>query len=216
MNSLLFIKRFLILLLITKAIVGYAKITAEVKPNQIHVGETFNLIFTMDSKDNGIPNLLPLRQDFEIQGTQQSVSYSILNGQTQSVSQWIVLLIAKKAGRLTIPAIHFAHEISPPIIINVLANGSHRVQKQTQDIGKSLFLKTSAEPKEVLINQQIRYTVQIYNSEHLLDAEFQPPSVENALLIPLGESQRYRTTVDDKDFLVEEQEYVIFLSAVVN
>lgn len=60
------------------------------------------------------------------------------------------------------------------------------------------------------MNQQIIYKVTLYNSKHLLDADYQGPQVENALLIPLGQEKRYQTQKNNINYLVEEQNYAIF------
>src|SRR6185437_14471155 len=47
-------------------------------------------------------------------------------------------------------------------------------------------------------------------SKRLLDANYQGPQVEDALMIPLGETKRYETFQNNIDYIVEEQRYAIF------
>ncbi|MFJ1268806.1 BatD family protein [Legionella lytica] len=191
---------------------AHAEIQIQVDPAEINQGEPFRLLLTQPSLQsaNGIPDLTPLRKDFIILGTERSVNYSVINGQTQASSTWVITLKARKVGPVTIPAIRMGTDHSSPLTINVSAVDttiqSSANDQQLQDI----FLTTEVNEKKPYINQQITYKVRLYNSKQLLDASYQGPKVENALLIPLGNDKRYQTQKNNVPYLVEEQNYAIF------
>ncbi len=192
----------------------HAQISLRVDPSQVAIGEEFKLILTQDDPQNGgVPDLTVLQSDFVILGTERHVSYSIINGQTQSASQWIVSLEAKKSGILTIPAIRVGADQSSPVTINVQANSTNQTNQDPQldsSDAQDVQLTSNVDEKKPYVNQQILYTVKLYNSKRLLDADYQGPQVENALLIPLGDAKRYQTVQNNTNYVVEEQSYAIF------
>lgn len=195
------------------SVLAQAEIQIQVDPLQVTLGETFKLSLIQDDSQNaGIPDLTVLQKDFVILGTERNINYSIINGQTQSSSQWIVALKAKKAGILTIPAIKIGIEKSTPMTINV--SDAPKTQNQQEQMNSSqsqdVLLTTSVNEMKPYVNQQITYKVTLYNSKQLLNADYQSPQVENALLIPLGEEKRYQTVKNNTNYMVEEQSYAIF------
>lgn len=188
-----------------------AKISLQIDPPQVQPDEMFRLIFTIDNaKGNAIPDLTPLQHDFTIIGTERNMSYSLVNGQAQSVNQWVILLTAKKTGTLVIPAIQIGHDHSK--VSSVEVSDTQNTVKQDDELGlsqKAVRLKTAVSQRDPYINQQVIYTVSLYSSERLLDAEYQPPQVEDALLIPLGNGRHYQTSINGQNYAVEEQRYAI-------
>ena len=204
--------RILFFILFCWHAVAMATISVQVDPTSVQLGETFRLTFSMDDpKIAGIPDLTPLQQDFTIVGTERNMSYTLINGQTHAIGQWTVLLTAKKTGVIAIPSIRIGHQQSMPTSVEIteikptLDNDN---QEHTTQAG--VMLKTEVNPAEVFINQQVIYTVKLYNNQRLLDGEYVPPRVEDALLIPLGDGRRYQTTVNGQSYAVEEQQYAIF------
>ncbi|CAM4383013.1 MAG: hypothetical protein LEGION0403_FIIPPAGN_00724 [Legionella sp.] len=191
---------------------AHAEIQIQVDPAEISQGEPFRLLLTQPSLQsaNGIPDLTPLRKDFMILGTERSVNYSVINGQTQASSTWVITLKARKVGPVTIPAIRMGTDHSSPLTINVSAVDTSIQSTSNDQQQQDIFLTTEVNEKKPYLNQQITYKVRLYNSKQLLDASYQGPKVENALLIPLGNDKRYQTQKNNVTYLVEEQSYAIF------
>lgn len=192
-----------------------ATTTLRVDPQQIQVSDTFHLILSSDNaQSGGLPNLAPLQNDFTILGTERSLSYSMVNGQSSSQSQWIILLRPKRSGKLTIPPIKVGQEQTKPSFIDVSSDGtinaSSENKSNTQDESNDLMLKASISEQRPYVNQQVLLTVKLYSNKQLINAEYHPPSVENALLIPLGDGRHYQTQVKGMPYEVEEQQYAIF------
>lgn len=196
------------------SVLAQAEVQLQLDSSQVNLEEPFRLMLTQDNLQtgSGIPDLTPLRKDFFIVGTERSVNYSIINGQTQSSSTWTITLKAQKTGTLTIPPIKIGNEQTTSLSITVDptdANANNAAVKkpaQQQDI----MLTTEVNEKNPYVNQQITYKVTLYNSKQLLDANYQGPKVDNALLVPLGNEKRYQTQKNNVQYLVEEQSYAIF------
>lgn len=191
---------------------SFATTTLKIAPTKIQLNDTFNLILSTDAGQSaGLPNLTPLQHDFTVLGTQRSVSYSIINGQTSSNSQWIILLRPRRAGNLTIPAIKIGQEQTAPRSIEVSAsNLPETTTTITEDGHDSVMLRTEVDDKAPYVNQQVLYTVKLMSNKQLINAQYQPPRVENALLIPLGDGRHYETQIHGEYYAVEEQQYVIY------
>ena len=194
--------------------VSIAAISTQIDPTSVHLGESFRFTLIIEDPTAGVaPDLSPLEKDFMFVGTERSTSYTVINGQAQSVSRWSVILKAKRAGTLPIPAIRFGSEQSPPSQIEV-RRSAQAVTETTKKVAdkpgtQAIFLQAQVSPSAAYVNQQITYTVKLYNSQHLLDAEYQPPEVKDALLIPLGDSRHHEETLDGRYYTVEEQSYAV-------
>lgn len=189
----------------------FAEIQVQLDPSQVTMGETFKLSITQeDQQSGGVPDLTELQKDFVILGTERHANYSIINGQAQSQSQWIVLLRALKPGIFTIPPIKIGLEQSSPITINVQESTKTQTFPDNSIQEQDVFLITGVDEKKPYVNQQIIYTVKLYNSKRLLDAEYQGPKVDDALLIPLGDAKRYHEVQNNITYVVEEQNYAIY------
>lgn len=199
------------ILLSCYALFAFAEIQVQVEPSQVALGDVFKLIITDDSAQNGgVPDLTVLQKDFTIYGTERHVNYILINGQAQTASQWIISLKALKPGILTIPAIKLGLDKSNPITINVDGSQTNQDFQNNSAQQQDVVLTAGVNEKKPYVNQQIIYTVKLYNSKRLLDAEYQGPQVDNALLIPLGDAKRYQTVQNNVNYVVEEQNYAIF------
>lgn len=68
---------------------------------------------------DSVPDLTPLQEDFNIDGTERSMNYTVINGQAHSLSQWIILVTPKKTGVVEIPALQVGSEKTQPATIEV-------------------------------------------------------------------------------------------------
>src|SRR3990167_7021150 len=84
-------------------IAGFAAVHMQLEPTTLHPGQTLQVTITVtDPHNQAIPDLSGLRKNFVVVGTQHSVQYSVINGQSQSLSQWILLLDPQKTGKITL------------------------------------------------------------------------------------------------------------------
>lgn len=208
-------KRYLlIMLLMGWQWMAFAAISVEVNPSSVQLGEMFRLTLTMDNpKESGVPDLTSLKQNFNIVGTERTMSYNMVNGQMHSINQWVILLTAKKAGSLAIPPIRIGLQQSA--VKNIVVSTPQAVSSSDDEpeggpSQEEILLKTDLSKRDVFVNQQVVYTVKLLNRQRLVNAEYSPPRIEDALLIPLGDARTYQTSVNGEQYAVEEQQYAIF------
>lgn len=203
-----------IILLLCGTVSANPIINARLEPATAHVGETVQLILTLDNAQTShMPDLAPLQKDFIITGTQASLSYSAINGVAKSTNTWVIQLIAKKSGVLSVPPIQIGHLSSTPTQINITEQANEFPldnEKVSSDENAPVLLRTKINPTKPFINEEVIYTVRLYSRQSLLEADYQPPHVDDALLIPLGEGRRYQTTLNNTRYNVDEQQYAIF------
>lgn len=201
-------RRFLILIILTALLgVVHAAVTMQVDSQTVQMGQPFRLTLTIDGED-GLPDLTPLRKDFTVVGTERSINYTVINGQARSLNQWIVLLVAKRSGTLTIPPIRVGQEQTSAISVNVTEDKP--VETQSVDQPQDIMLLTEVSSEQPYVNQQVIYTVKLYYNRRLLDADYETPQIKDGLLVPLGEGRRYQTAIHGIAYAVEEQQYAIF------
>lgn len=187
----------------------WALVNVEIDSPKVQADQSFRLLITLSGDEiNNVPDLTGLKQDFTIVGTERSMNYSVINGKSHAEGQWVILLMPKKTGVLIIPAIRVGQENTKPLSIEVIGEEHQNNPAETQPQG--LKLETSIDLNKVYLNQQVIYTVKLYNNKRLVDAKYEPPSVEDALLVPLGNGKSYQQLKEGQLYSVEEQQYAIF------
>lgn len=212
-----------ILCLILLSFKLYAAISLDVEPKVTPIHEPFEVIYTIENVSvNSSPDFSPLTRDFIILGTKSRNQYNNINGKISALNQISLTLMAKRAGMLTIPSINFGPMRTPVGHVEITTNKTKTNVTGVTNKSKALtldasdnyddavFIKTTLTPLEGYVNQQFIYTVKLYNNGQLLDTEYNPPKAENALVIPLGNSYRYRTIENNKNYIVEAQNYAVF------
>ncbi len=212
-------RHIFIIILLCWHTIALANITMNIEPATARPGETLRLTLTQsdDPQFHGVPDLTPLKKEFTLVGTEHSMSYTANNGIAKSENQWVVLLIPKKSGILSIPAIKIGQQYSHAGQVNITTSANSPIddsqaesQAESLEEHNAVTLHTEVDQEKPFINQQIIYTVKLSTSQTLLEAQYQPPSVENALLIPLGDGRRYQTTINGQEYSIDEQKYAIY------
>lgn len=205
--------------------IAFAEVSVQLESPRVQQGQTFRLVLTINgTQSNAAPDLTPLQKDFAIIGTESNVSYSIVNGHVSSTSEWTIILTAKRSGLLQIPAIPVGQDKTPPISIEITQGASkgsspnsqlpitqpNSTQSSASQQQQDVILLTEVSVDEPYVNQQIIYTVKLFNSRRLIDANYQPPQVEDALFVPFGDGRRYQITSNGRLYAVEEQQFALF------
>ncbi|CDZ76000.1 hypothetical protein BN59_00264 [Legionella massiliensis] len=218
-------KRFILgLILLCCYGLAFAEVSLRVDKPQVQLGQPFTLTLTIEgSQINAAPDLMPLQKDFSIDSSESNINYSIVNGQVRSISEWTLVMTAKRTGLLSIPSIQVGNEKTAPLTIEVTDEApaattptpqsqqnpaQPRVMQQQQQ--QDIMLTTDVSNPSPYVNQQIIYTVRLFNSSRLLDANYQPPEVEDALFVPMGTGRRYQVTENGRMYAVEEQQFAVF------
>lgn len=156
------------------------KLTAAVTKNKVAVGETFQLVFTLNTSGSNFkaPNLA----EFDVySGPNQSSNMSYVNGvMTQSITLSYIIA-AKKEGKITIGAASVTANgttlQSNPVIIEVSkgnpgqAGGNQSPQNPstptTENLADNLYVKTTVNKTKAYQGEQITISHKVYTRYQL-------------------------------------------------
>lgn len=181
---------------------GFAAITASVDRNPVALNETINLTITRDQIGfRDTLDVSALNRDFTILTQNASSEIVIVNGKRTQKSQWLIALVAKTAGVLTIPAFKIGNEASAAIRLTVNA-ATDNVQPTTAPV----FLETKITPQHSYSGNIVNYTVKLF-SQSSLEGQLTPPQIDSIMFNVLGKAQQYQVQRQDKTYNVMEQHY---------
>ncbi|MEZ4819336.1 MAG: BatD family protein [Bdellovibrionota bacterium] len=194
-----------------------AKINAFIDKTQYVEGEIIE--FTVDISDVNVNDmdLRPLETDFQILGTSQKHSTTIVNGNISSKKELIVSLLPSKNGKIQIPSIGDGTEKTDPFDIDIIANtqSSHSTKQNSKgsfsgDHGK-IELRAFLSDTKSLVQQQLVYTVQLIRDINVINPQLAEPTVEQgeALFESIGKPREYEKMVDGEKVLVYEIQYIV-------
>lgn len=183
---------------------SWAETRTTVDRNTVFANDSLTLTIHADGIGLTSPNLQPLETDFYILGSQQSSQQRISNGQSEAFTEWYVTLIPKRQGQLTIPAITVADDSSAPLTIDV----KPAQERPDHDI-LPVFIESEISEHSVYIQQQILYTVRIFQAVQLSTPSLSQLSVPDASVQVLSQNS-FTREIDHINYRVNEIRYAIF------
>lgn len=199
----------LLLCLCLLAVVPYswaAQIQVTVDRNPVNLNDSFQIVFTATEEPDDDPDFSPLAQDFSILHQNHGSTASWVNGQHSRVLQWTLNVMAKTAGTVQVPAIHFGADVTTPLTVQV------QQEAKTPDAQRNdeLFLTAEATPTQTYNQAQIIYTVRVYTRVEISRAQLSEPELADAVIEKIGEDANYNTDVNGVGYSVTERKYAIF------
>lgn len=193
------------LLLLTPS--SWAELKAYLNQNTVFVGDPVELVIESDSKLSAKPDLSPLSQDFQIQGTSQSTNFSMVNGNMSYTQSWKINLLPKHKGQLTIPSLMVGSEKTQPLKLSVADLSPEAVAQASQHVR----LEAIAEIGQSFpyVQQQIPYTLRLYTDDTVVAGDMYEPQIENAVIERISKDKQYSVVKNGKRLSVLERRYVI-------
>jgi len=207
-NSLL---RGLLLVLAIGAAPGQAlaqHFNAHIDRTQIAEGESVTLRLSASGDTQGSPDLGPLSGDFDILSQSQGTQLNIINGRSSSTREWQLVLLPRRSGELTIPALRLDGLTSRPLQLEVLPAAAS--QPGAMAAGQPVVLETEADPQQPYVQGEVSYRVRILSRVPLREASLSEPRAGDAIIERLGDDSRYTTQRNGESYQVIERRYVIF------
>jgi len=180
-------------------------VTATVDKNPVMHNES--IVLTVIADDDVERNQLdtsPLLKDFIVGQTSVSSQTTMVNFKTSRTTSWQILLIARKTGKLTIPALEIEGNFSQPITLEVLQQSEHD-NKNQQDI----FITSELSRHEVFVQQLLTLTLKLHFSVELKSGNLTEPELAGATVEKIGQDQQSDTIINGKRYRVIEQTYAI-------
>lgn len=199
---------FVIALMIAPQFAG-AAVRAQVDPPVVDEMETVRLTLRTDGSNQAQSlDLSALERDFEVLGTNTSSQFQSINGQVQSWVEYQVNLRPKRAGTLEIPAIAIAGQRSRPLKVTVRP----LAPEVKQAIDRMVFFEVDVSPNPVYVQAQALMTRRLYYASGVQIYSDLPgvPDIQNAVVLPLGETRSTTEVRPEGRYGVLEQRYAIF------
>ena len=187
---------------------GEIKIRSDQNP--VPINESFNLSFEASGDVDGDPDFSPLEENFDILGRSQHSNLQYINGVSSKTTSWILTMIAKKVGKVAIPAISFGSLSSAATHI-VVTEERVAVNPGTQ-ANPDLFVEVETDLTNPYIQAQVVLTIRFFRAINIATANMSSPTFVGGDVVveQLGEGRSYKTNRDGRPHIVEERRYAIF------
>ena len=182
-----------------------SSVTATVEKNPAMLNES--ILLTVVADDNVDRNALdtsPLLSDFIVGQTSVSSQTSIINFKTSRTTKWQIILIARYAGKLTIPALSIDNKQSDPIQITVVEASSANTNAQAD-----IFITSELSTKQVYVQQLLTLSLKLHFSVELKGGNLTEPSLTGASIEKIGQNKQSDSIINGKRYRVIEQTYAI-------
>jgi hypothetical protein len=200
------VKNLLPLLLLAVSTLSWAALTATVDRSVIDSNETLQLVIRYDGQVmTGQPDFSPLENDFEILSNNRQQQYSWVNGQSESYTDWTMVLMPKRTGLVLIPSLNFKKDVSNAVEIRVRSASAAAAGAGKQPI----YTETLVDKESVYIQEQLVLTHRLYTSVQLSDLSLSDLNVPDVILQKIGDNQ-YQKTINGRNYLVVEIKYALF------
>ena len=180
-------------------------VQATLDRTHVQLGDTVTLNIDIKGANTNIgsPDLSPLNQDFDVLGTSNNRSYSIVNGHASSKFTVGIALRPRHEGTLQIPSLVVAGSHTQPLQLQV----SPAAQADTA--GSDVFLQVSVTPEHAYTGQQLSYVVKLYYAGNITGGSLDAPQAKGAEIDALGSGLRYDSQRDGRRYHVLERRYAV-------
>ncbi|GAB5373730.1 MAG: BatD family protein [Acuticoccus sp.] len=183
-----------------------AAVTASLVRERVAEGDPVVLNITTDAADAAAPDLAPLDTDFVVEGTSQSSSTTIVNGNVSRQRGWAITLTPRSLGTLTIPAITVGGETTQPLTVEVM--DAAKMPRASLDTN-GLEVEMAVAPGTYYVQQEIPVTIRVTTAAGIAQATLSEPQAANALVSRTGEDKTNRTTIGGQPVTVIERTYLV-------
>ena len=184
-----------------------ATIEASIDRSTVQENESINLTFSSDADVDDDPDFSPLEKDYRILNRSQSSNISIMNGRISRQMTWQLMLMPKRSGKLSIPAIAFGNDRSNALSINVVpaTAGSSGI---ADDL---VYIEAIVDSDKVYVQSQLVYTLRIYHAVQLRNASLSELEISDsdAIVEKLSENKTYEKFIDGRLYF-----YFLFINPI--
>ncbi len=161
-------KKFIFALLIGLCFsfnVSAQSLTAKANRTNVPLGETFLLTLDYDgASTSATPDFNVLDKDFTIYSVSNSFQSRYVNGNVSQLRQWQIALMPKNSGTITIPSITLDNLKSNSLTIHVSDTATVSPDTASNASQPRFAIRGTADNKNPYIQQQITYTITLYDT----------------------------------------------------
>lgn len=186
-----------------------AEVFATLDRSVVQTNESFSLVLTADEGEQGDPDISALREQFDILGSSQNSSFSIVNGQRQSSRRWTIVLLPKTAGEFEIPSLSVGGVASQPVRVTV------REAVSAPPGEADVFFEVSLDTPSSWVQAEVIYTIKLYLGVAVRSTKLEEPRVNGGEIIVqrLADDRRYDAQIGERLYTVIERNFALFAQA---
>ena len=197
----------LLLLLLMPVWVHAADVQATLDRSTVALGETvtLNLRIQGDAGNRAMPDLSVLGSDFDMLGTSQNSSLSVVNGAATSELTLGVVLRPRHTGTLQIPSLDVAGSRTAPLQVEVTAANPSDNATAHRDV----FMEAQVEPNHGYVGQQLSYVVRLFFATSISDGSLEAPQLNGIQFSKIGDDANYAVDRGGRQYHVLERRYAL-------
>lgn len=205
-----YLKSLFSVLVFLSASLSWADLKATVDRSEIADNESLQLVVRYSGQPMvGEPDFSGIERHFDIVSNSRQQQYSVINGNSESFTDWKMLLLPKRSGELEIPSLTFKGSASKPIKINV-QSATSRANSSTQNTkNQAVYTETEVDKASAYLQEQVMLTVRLITSVQLQDFSLTELEIPNTLIQKAAENQ-YQKVINGINHLVVEIKFALF------
>lgn len=204
------VKCIILVLLTLVAIPAWASLSATVDRTQIETNETVTLTLSYSGKaSSGQPDFSAIERDFIIDSNRRQQQYSWVNGESTASTDWVILLIPKRQGKLSIPSLVFNGSSSQKVTIDVRPADT----SSSSAGGQPVFIQTTVNKDTAFIQEQVILTHRLHYSVPLQDISISEFDIPDAIIQQISE-ERFNKRINGKSYSIIEIKFALFGQSV--
>ena len=187
-----------------------ASFTASTKLSNVTVGEGFTLEFRLSgAQPKGGPDLTVLEDNFIVYSTRQSSQTTIVNNNVSSSVNWIVTLMPKKEGTITIPAISIQSDagILNSQTIDIQVEKPSNIAQNGDD--RTLFIDMQISKLNPYKNEPVLLTARLVARKSITNIGLSEIEVPNSIVEQIGNPEIYDAVLQGQRVKLIEARYLI-------
>ncbi|MDE2247808.1 MAG: protein BatD, partial [Xanthomonadaceae bacterium] len=193
--------------LLLPGLVHATAVTATLDRSSVQLGDTVTLSLQVSGSSSGVqmPDLQALQQDFDILGSSQNSSLSVVNGRTTSSLTFGVVLRPRHEGTLQIPALSLAGGMTQPLQLVVAPPDPAAAAAGRKD----LFMEAELQPQQAWVGQQLSYVVRLFYASNVTSGAISTPPVAGVELNQIGNDLSYDSVRGGRTYHVIERRFAL-------
>jgi len=198
---------FCVLIVLSPLAASASTLLASVDRTRLAVGESFELtLSTADVTLFGRPDTTPLQAQFEVGAVRQVNEVASLADDHGPSTRWIITLVARQSGTLTLPALSVGELRSQPVVLQVLD-----ADTPARPTTAPVFIEATLDQDQAYVQAQVVLTLRVYHSVPLYDdSTFAPPDLPDARVQLLGGRRTYEKVINGVRHGVLETRYALY------
>ncbi len=189
-----------------------ASLTATLNKQQTSLDQSVQLTIVSDRKlDAQELDLSALQRDFDIIGRSSSSEISTRNGVAFNKSVFLLILMAKREGELSIPILRLGNDQTELLNLTVTAASIAVPTPKSEAETPRVLIETMWEhPGKAYVQSQLNLIIRIYHEGNLLEAALDEPRAQNTLIKHIGDDLQGVHSKQGVQYQTIERRYAVF------